>query len=235
VPVGESVDLFELRARHFAGCREYGKAVQSLLEAAHLARNAYDTDRAREMYQEILRIYRELSSCEGPRREVNAVLREWFRRDGNWYEVLGELGAEETGVWVKITDFGISFRLSDEERGFRVGRRPALGTPRYLAPERGRGEHGGPRSDVFSLGIIAYEMVVGEAPFPGLKGTAVVEANREQAVRVPPEHLQRFPAGFLRVLDGMLAMDSARRWEAERVVRELVKLQFDLKMAQKEV
>jgi serine/threonine protein kinase len=230
VPVGESAELFHLRAHHYAGCHEYGKAVQSFLEAAHLARTAHQSDLAREMYQEILRIYRQLSSRESARKGVTGILREWFRRDGNWYEILGELGAEDAQAWVKIADFGISFRESDEERGYLVGRRPVLGTPRYLAPERGRGESGGPRSDIFSLGIIAYEMVVGEPPFPGLKGAQVSQAYQQKQVIVPPEQAARFPAGFGELMQGMLEIDASRRWDAERVIREVVKLQFDLKM-----
>jgi serine/threonine protein kinase len=230
VPVPESAELFQLRALHFAGCREYAKAVQCYLEGAHLARNEYQTDLEREFYQEILTIYRELGRREGPRKEVVAVLREWFRRDGNWYEILGEMGAGEAVANVKIADFGISFRMSDEERGYRVGKRPALGTPRYLSPERGKGEPGGTKSDIFSLGIIAYEMVVGEPAFPGLKGSELVRAYREKTVRIPPKALERFPDGFERVIQGMIEIDSARRWDAERVIREVVKLQFDLKL-----
>ncbi len=230
VPVPESAELFHLRAQHFAGCREYAKAVQCFLEGAHLARNEYQVDLVREMYQEILTIYRELGSREGPRKEVVSVLRDWFRRDGNWYEILGEMGAEDTAANVKIADFGISFRMADEERGYKVGKRPALGTPRYLAPERGKGEAGGTKSDIFSLGIIAYEMVVCEAAFPGLKGPDLIRAYRAKQVRVPATALQGFPDGFDTLMRGMLEIDPARRWDAERVIREIVKLQFDLKM-----
>jgi len=230
VPVPESPELYQLRARHFCGCREHAKAVQCLLEGTHLARNAYKTDLARDLYQEVLRIYRELSSRTGPRKEVTSVLKEWFRRDGNWYEILGDIAAEDARATVKIADFGISFRTADEERGYAVGKRPALGTPRYLAPERGRGERGGPLSDIFSLGVIAHEMIVGAPPFPGLKGGDVVRAYREQPVRVPARAIKGYPDGFDKLLESLLAMDSSRRWDAERIVREVVKLQFDLRM-----
>ena len=229
VLVPESASLFFLRARHFAGCREYGEAVRCLLEGAHLARNGYQVDLAHEMYQEILRIYRQLARSEGPRKEVTGVLKEWFRRDGNWYEILGDLGARAPKAWVKIADFGISFRTGDEERGYQVGKRPMMGTPRYLAPERGKGEYGGPHSDLFSLGIIAYEIVVGEPPYPTLERREVVKAYQQKPLQLPRRYVESFPAGFGELIEGMLALRPAGRWDAERVILEIVKLQFDLK------
>ena len=229
VPVQESAELLQLRARHLSGCNEQSKAVQCLLEGAHLARCEYRVDLAREMMQEILRIYRMLARRENVRREVTGILRDWFRKDGNWYEILGELGSEAPTAKVKIADFGISFRLKDEERGYQIEKRPVLGTPRYMAPERGQGDYGGFKSDVFSLGIIAYEMAVGTPPFPELKGNDVIQANREIKIALPPEVSRRFPAGMDALITGMLEKDARKRWEAERVVREVAKLQFDLK------
>ena len=230
VPVPESPELYQLRAAHYCGCREYSRAVECYLEGAHLAGNLYKADLAREMYQEILRIYRELASRAAPRREVTGVLKGWFGRDGNWYKILGDLGAEQGEANVKIADFGISFRTADEERGYPVGQQPALGTPRYLAPERGEGERGGPRSDIFSLGLIAYEMVCGETVFPALKGKNILEAYRKKPVRLPPSEQGRFPEGFADLVNGMLEIDPERRWDAEQVIREVVKLQFEHRM-----
>jgi serine/threonine protein kinase len=204
--------------------------VECYLEGAHLAGNVYQADLAREMYQEILRIYRELARREVPRREVTGVLKSWFGRDGNWYKILGDLGAEQGEANVKIADFGISFRTADEERGYPVGHRPALGTPRYLAPERGEGQRGGPRSDIFSLGLIAYEMVCGETVFPALKGKGLLAAYRKTPVRLPPSELARFPEGFASLVEGMLEINPERRWDAERVIREVVRLQFEYRM-----
>jgi hypothetical protein len=233
VPVPESPELFQLRARHFEGCNEHAKAVQCLLEGVHLARNEYRLDLSREFYQDILRIYRQLASRETERKEVTAVLRNWFRRDGNWYEILGELGSDAPAPKVKIADFGISFRLADEKRGYQVEKRPVLGTPRYLAPERAKGEYGGPQSDIFSLGIIAYEMAAGEPPFPELKGEEAMEANQKQRIALPPDILLRFPEGMESLLSGMVEKDPRRRWDAERVLREIVRLQFDAQIGHK--
>lgn len=233
VPVAETSEFHQLKARHLAGCHEYAKAVQSLLEGAHLARCEYRAELATEMVQEILRIYRLLARREAVRKEVTGILRDWFHRDGNWYEILGEMGSSSPGAKVKIADFGISFRMRDEKRGYQLGKRPTLGTPRYIAPERGKDEYGGFKSDVFSLGIIAYEMAAGRSPFPELKGSDVIQANCELRISLPPDVAKRFPDGMRTLLDGMLQKDPQLRWDAERVVREVVKLQFDTKAGQK--
>jgi serine/threonine-protein kinase len=99
-----------------------------------------------------------------------------------------------------------------------------------MAPERGDGEYGGFKSDLFALGIIAFEMATGRAPFPDLKGNDVIQANRERTVQLPPEVLERYPAGMAPLITGLLEKDPVRRWDAERVVREVVKLQYDARL-----
>ena len=64
----------------------------------------------------------------------------------------------------KITDFGIA-RMRQTELKTQTGIR--LGSPRYMSPEQVVGKRAEPRSDIFSLGVILYEMLTGEAPFIG--------------------------------------------------------------------
>ncbi len=228
VPVPESAELFQLRANHFFGCREYPKGVGALLQGAHLARVHYKTDLCRELLQEILRVVRLVSNDQAMRKKVNAVLVKWFRRSGNWYEILSQLASQPNVARVKIADFGISFRVRDHVRGYRVERKSHLGTPRYMAPDRAKGDSGGPKADIFSLGIIAYEMLVGGPPFPGAKGAEVIKANQQQKIVCPEEALVGYPAEMSDLIAGMLERDPERRWDAERLLRTIAKLQLDL-------
>lgn len=65
---------------------------------------------------------------------------------------------------VKIVDFGLA-KLAGQLKLTSTGK--TMGTASYMSPEQGRGEEVGPRSDIWSLGIVLYEMVTGEVPFKG--------------------------------------------------------------------
>lgn len=69
------------------------------------------------------------------------------------------------GGQVKIIDFGIAV----ENRGSRLNwlGSSAQGTPEYMAPEQVKGSRGDERSDIYALGVMLYEMLTGELPFPG--------------------------------------------------------------------
>ncbi|MFO1095274.1 MAG: serine/threonine-protein kinase [Planctomycetaceae bacterium] len=64
---------------------------------------------------------------------------------------------------VKIVDFGLARHVTADEPGTAFGQ--IVGTPRYMSPEQLAGERGDARSDLFSLGCIAYEMLVGRTVF----------------------------------------------------------------------
>jgi serine/threonine protein kinase len=71
----------------------------------------------------------------------------------------------------KITDFGIArMRLA----GVRTQTGVVLGSPRYMSPEQVAGKRAEPRSDVFSLGVILYEMLTGKPPFTGDDVTSIM-------------------------------------------------------------
>ena len=71
---------------------------------------------------------------------------------------------------VKVTDFGIAKVLSSQMT--QTGK--VLGTPRYMSPEQINGEQVDGRADIFSMGVIAYELLTGQTPFPGHNITSIV-------------------------------------------------------------
>jgi len=72
---------------------------------------------------------------------------------------------------IKITDFGIAAVL--DEPGATVAG-TIMGTPEYMSPEQAKGERVDAGSDLFSLGIVFYEMLTGKTPYEGLAGAAIV-------------------------------------------------------------
>ncbi len=73
----------------------------------------------------------------------------------------GNLLVSESAV-VKLADFGIA-RATDQSSITQVG--SVLGTAAYLAPEQARGEEAGPRADIYSLGVVSYQLMSGRLPY----------------------------------------------------------------------
>jgi serine/threonine protein kinase/Tol biopolymer transport system component len=124
-----------------------------------------------------------------------------------------------TANGVKILDFGIA-KLLGQVGPTRIG--ASLGTPSYMAPEQTRGQEVDARADVWSLGVVLYEMLAGRRPFVGGSDSAVIYA----VLHEPPEPLPRLrpevPREVERIVSRMLAKDPGQRYaDAGEVLAEL--------------
>jgi serine/threonine protein kinase len=113
----------------------------------------------------------------------------------------------------KITDFGLARRLSASSRtpnstADGSASAPISGTPRYLAPERARGEPLSPAADVFALGLMLYEMVTGR---DAISAKTLAEALRYICNLDPGPYVAELPEPFAHIVGRALANDPARR------------------------
>ena len=130
----------------------------------------------------------------------------------------GNILLNSRGV-VKIVDFGLA-ALGGEDRITRDG--SVLGTPAYMSPEQWQGLDPDPRSDIWALGVVLFEMVTGQPAFTRSEGRAVSWAILNQPL--PPLRQLRpdAPETLARLVSQMLAKDPASRLQTADEVETLL-------------
>jgi serine/threonine-protein kinase len=129
---------------------------------------------------------------------------------------------------IKVTDFGIAHIESTRgEQRTRVG--DILGTPQYMSPEQAQGDKLDGRSDLFSSGILFYQMLTGQRPFPGDSLVALaMKIAKEDPIPIERQRPD-LPASMRRIVERCLAKAPDRRFQtgeelAEALGRVLVEI-----------
>lgn len=112
----------------------------------------------------------------------------------------------DQGLRAVITDFGLA-RDVDSESRITTDTRLLMGTPTYMAPEQVEGAEVGPPADVFAFGVVAFELVTGQAPFTGTSPLSVAMAR----LNTPPRQVSTVAKSVPRHWDLALDVAMARR------------------------
>jgi tetratricopeptide (TPR) repeat protein/tRNA A-37 threonylcarbamoyl transferase component Bud32 len=133
----------------------------------------------------------------------------------------------------RIMDFGIARSL--KVKGM-TGAGVVIGTPEYMSPEQIEGRDIDGRSDIYSLGVILYEMTTGRVPFEGESFLAVAVKHRTELPRDPRDVSSQVPADLARLILRCLEKDRESRYATvEEVGAELARIEKGLPTTEKVV
>jgi len=129
------------------------------------------------------------------------------------------------GDLVKLLDFGIALSKQDSRL---TGTGEIFGTPQYMAPERITSGDPGPAADIYSLGILFYEILTGELPFDAPDIATFFQMHLKQAPAPPTKLNPRIPAPLEALILCMMAKDAKDRpVDAHRVHADLLDMARD--------
>lgn len=127
---------------------------------------------------------------------------------------------------IKLTDFGIA-RIEDPDAALQTQAGDILGTPAYMAPEQVMGQKTDGRTDLYALGVITYEMVVGKRPFGGGNIAAIFRSITHE----PPENPMNMGSLDNRLLADLilkgLSKDPANRFQTGEAMATALKRCLD--------
>jgi serine/threonine protein kinase len=130
---------------------------------------------------------------------------------------------------VKLVDFGLAkLRPVDDLRAARTQSGVAVGTPMYMSPEQARGPDVDYRTDVYALGCVAYELLLGTPPFPHARTTPeLYAAHLHEDPPLPRSIWPAIPPQLDLVLFAMIAKDPAHRPTLEQVRAVIAAMRVD--------
>jgi len=120
---------------------------------------------------------------------------------------------------VKVMDFGIARAIS-ESSATQAHTSGIVGTAQYFSPEQARGEAVDARTDLYSTGVLLYEMLAGRPPFKGDTAVSVAYQHVSEKVTVPSEYNPELTAELDQVVLNALAKDREERFQTAEEFRE---------------
>ena len=148
-----------------------------------------------------------------------------IHRDLKPSNILITQSADQPAV-VKVLDFGIAKFYAgndDDDESVLAQSNSVIGTPRYMSPEQHNGTELTPATDVYSLGVILYEMLTGMVPFSGSTPAEIAEKHINNTPHSPREVVAAIPEGVERiVLHALEKEPSDRPPNAAEFRRELL-------------
>jgi serine/threonine-protein kinase len=121
---------------------------------------------------------------------------------------------------IKVTDFGIAKAMSSSRTKTGV----ILGTPNYMSPEQIMGQKIDPASDLFSLGIVFFQLLAGELPFKGDNLSSLLYEITQRRHPKLQEFGRRLPAVMDQIMDRFLAKNPHERFKSAGEVTRILKI-----------
>jgi alpha-tubulin suppressor-like RCC1 family protein len=127
---------------------------------------------------------------------------------------------DENGDVARLSDFGIARPLTSDSSLTLPG--SAIGTPAYMSPEQIDGTSLDGRSDLYSLGLIGWEMLSGRQPWAGLSLYSMIYKQKHEALPSPALARGDVPPGMLLALEGALRKNPAERLSGIQAFQEVL-------------
>ncbi len=122
-----------------------------------------------------------------------------------------------------IMDFGIARSI---KANAITAEGVMIGTPDYMSPEQAEGKEIDHRSDIYSLGVILYEMVTGKVPFEGETNISVAMKHKTELPKDPRQHRAQIPENLSQMILKCLKKDKQKRYQSFKdIVPEMVKIE----------